>query len=252
MQCSGWPPPSSPPRGVYPGLMATPLGLKTRAWEIAEALWAALVDQRIAYVLPPASFEQEGQKVHFPSDVLDRKVGTCLDLTLLYAACLEQARPADPMIVLAQGHAFVGVWLMDEDFALPIIDDAQTLRKRLGLEEMICVETTLLTGDHPARFRQAVDSGAARLADDSGGRLRDGDRHPPLSAPPNPPDRVRGRGPHGDHCPPWSLVQRSPPSWRTRRPFKRRSTSPIPSRALRIGLSTGSAGSSTSRCATGS
>lgn len=141
-------------------------GLKTRAWEIAEAIWAALVDQSIAYVLPPASFEQEGQKVRFPSDILDHKVGTCLDLTLLYAAGLEQAG-LNPVVVLTQGHAFVGVWLKDEDFSLPVIEDAQTLRKRLGLEEMICVETTLLTGDHPARFRQAVDSGAARLAEDA-------------------------------------------------------------------------------------
>lgn len=152
--------------GRAPGIDGYTSGLKTRAWEIAEAIWAALVDQSIAYVLPPASFEQEGQKVRFPSDILDRKVGTCLDLTLLYAACLEQAG-LNPVIVLTQGHAFAGVWLKDEDFSLPVIEDAQTLRKRLGLEEMLCVETTLLTGDHPARFRQAVDSGAVRLTEDT-------------------------------------------------------------------------------------
>lgn len=56
---------------------------RSRAWELAEAIWAALADRRIAYVLPPASFEQAGQKVRGPSDVLERKVGTCLDLSLL-------------------------------------------------------------------------------------------------------------------------------------------------------------------------
>src|SRR2546427_587759 len=106
--------------GRAPGIDGYPSGLKTRAWEIAEAIWAALVDQNIAYVLPPASFEQEGQKIRFPSDILDRKVGTCLDLTLLYAACLEQAG-LNPVIVLTQGHAFAGVWLKDEDFSLPVI-----------------------------------------------------------------------------------------------------------------------------------
>ena len=129
--------------GRAPGIDGYTSGLKMRAWEIAEAIWAALVDQNIAYVLPPASFEQEGQKIRFPSDILDRKVGTCLDLTLLYAACLEQAG-LNPVIVLTQGHAFAGVWLKDEDFSLPVIEDAQTLRKRLGLEEMVCVETTLI------------------------------------------------------------------------------------------------------------
>ena len=50
-----------------------------------------------------------------PSDILSRKVGTCLDLTLLYASCLEQAG-LNPLLVLIEGHAFAGVWLIDEDF----------------------------------------------------------------------------------------------------------------------------------------
>ena len=64
---------------------------KARAWEIAEAIWTALVGHSIAYVLPPKSFERHGQLVRGPSDILSRQVGTCLDLTLLYASCLEQA-----------------------------------------------------------------------------------------------------------------------------------------------------------------
>ena len=84
--------------------------LSTACQELAEAIWAAIADRRIAYVLPPASFERAGQKVRGPSDVLERKVGTCLDLSLLYAACLEQAG-LNPVLVLTVGHAFVGVFL---------------------------------------------------------------------------------------------------------------------------------------------
>lgn len=139
---------------------------KARAWEIADAVWAALVSHSIAYVLPPKSFERSGQQVRGPSEILSRQVGTCLDLTLLYAACLEQAG-LNPVLVLTEGHAFVGVWLVDEDFSSLVIDDPQMLRKRVQLEEMVLVETTILTGANPGRFKQAVDAGAKLIAENA-------------------------------------------------------------------------------------
>ncbi|WP_244481084.1 DUF3320 domain-containing protein [Methylobacterium sp. Leaf102] len=139
---------------------------KARAWELAEAIWAAIADRRIAYVLPPASFEQAGQKVRGPSDVLERKVGTCLDLSLLYAACLEQAG-LNPVLVLTTGHAFVGVWLQDDDFANATVDDMQLLRKRRDLQDLVFVETTLLTSDPPATFKIATTRGSVQVEDDA-------------------------------------------------------------------------------------
>jgi hypothetical protein len=106
------------------------------------------------------SFERQGQMIRAPADILTRRVGTCLDLALLFASCLEQAGLT--IVVLLEGHALVGFWLTDQDFSTPVVDDAQALRKRVQLQEMVLVETTMLTGDHPARFRQAVDAGANR------------------------------------------------------------------------------------------
>ncbi|MCJ2084070.1 DUF3320 domain-containing protein [Methylobacterium sp. J-090] len=148
--------------GRATGLDGYTTGTKTRVWELAEAIWAALADRRIAYVLPPASFEQTGQKVRGPSDVLERRVGTCLDLSLLYAACLEQAG-LHPLLVLTTGHAFVGLWLKDEDGTSALIDDMQTLRKRRDLEDVILVETTLLTHTPPALFAAATSQGGAQV-----------------------------------------------------------------------------------------
>lgn len=128
---------------------------KRRAWEIAAAIWSAIVAHGVAYVLRPASFESEGQPVRGPSEILTRKVGTCLDLTLLYAACLEQAG-LNPLLVLTQGHAFGGFWLGDEKFSTPIIDDPQMLRKRVQLDEIVLIETTALTQPNPASFSQAT------------------------------------------------------------------------------------------------
>ena len=139
---------------------------KARAWEFAEAIWAALCDERIVYTLPPQSFEQNGQKVRSPSVILERKLGTCLDLALLFASCLEQAG-VNPVIGFCEGHAFAGLWLIDEAFPLGVIDEAQTIRKRLQAEELVLVETTLLTSDRPIRFRAAVEKATEWVAVDA-------------------------------------------------------------------------------------
>ena len=152
--------------GRETGLNGYTTGMKSRAWELAEAIWAALADRRIAYVLPPASFERAGQKVRGPSDVLERKVGTCLDLSLLYAACLEQAG-LNPVLVLTAGHAFVGVWLQDEDFTSAAVDDMQLLRKRRDLQDLILVETTLLTHNPPGTFKVGTAQGSAQVEDEA-------------------------------------------------------------------------------------
>jgi very-short-patch-repair endonuclease len=130
-------------------------GGRDRAWDLASAIWSALAARGITYSLPPASFERLGQKVRSPSDILDRKTGTCFDLSLLYAALLEQAG-LNPVVVLTHDHAFVGLWLKKEEFSSAVVDDMQFLRKRRDLEDMIFIETTALATSIPARFREAV------------------------------------------------------------------------------------------------
>lgn len=63
-----------------------------RAWELTSGIWTAVLQKKLHYALPPASFEHTGQKVRSPGQVLDAGLATCLDLTLLFASCLEQAR----------------------------------------------------------------------------------------------------------------------------------------------------------------
>lgn len=138
------------------------MGKRERVWELAAAIWSALAAHGITYVLPPASFEKSGQKVRFPADILERKTGTCFDLSLLLAAVLEQAG-LKPVVVLTQGHAFVGLWLKPENFPTAVIDDMQLLRKRRDLEELIFIESTLLTATPPARFAETVANGASQV-----------------------------------------------------------------------------------------
>ncbi len=139
-------------------------GRRDRAWELAAAIWSVLAAKRLTYVLPPKSFERQGQKVRSPSEILEKRIGTCLDLTLLYAAALEQAG-LNPMVVLTEGHAFVGVFLRREELPMAVVDDVQVLRKRRDAEEAIFVETTYLTHTPPGRFGDAARKGAAHIED---------------------------------------------------------------------------------------
>ena len=101
---------------------------------------------------------------------MDRRVATCLDLSLLYAACAEQAG-LNPLLVLVAGHAFVGLWLKDEDFSAAVVDDVQILRKRRSLDDIVFIETTVLTAQPPARFAAAVQSGGEHLVEGAKARF---------------------------------------------------------------------------------
>lgn len=130
----------------------------------AAAIFTALQQQSIRYISPPASFEESGQKIRLPDRILESRLATCLDLTVLVAACLEQAG-LHPLVIITAGHAFVGVWLEEETFADIATDDLLRLRKRVELGQIIVFETTLLTSEQPVPFEQAVKTGRQHLED---------------------------------------------------------------------------------------
>lgn len=134
------------------------------AWEIAAAIWTAIGGMGLTYALPPASFEQTGQKVRSATQILDAGLATCLDTTLLFAACLEQAG-LNAVIVFTQGHSFTGVWLKKEEFTTAVVDDVTALRKRVKLKELALFETTLATHRPCPGFSHAVDRGAEQVGE---------------------------------------------------------------------------------------
>lgn len=142
-------------------------GGKLRVWEIMAALWQAVCSLGLDYALPPAGFEQQGQKVRSPEQILQNGLATCLDLTLLFASCLEQCR-LHPLLVFIEGHAFAGVWLVPEAFATTAIDDVTALRKRLQLQEILLFEPTLAVRgqQEPAKFKWSCEVGARQVSED--------------------------------------------------------------------------------------
>ncbi|MGA2421777.1 MAG: hypothetical protein ABSG69_17000 [Candidatus Acidiferrum sp.] len=72
------------------------------------AIWAAMTyDFPLEYIAPPPTFTDQSQRIRTPSDVFAERRGTCIDLTLLLAACLEHVEMR-PVLFLLSGHAFPG------------------------------------------------------------------------------------------------------------------------------------------------
>jgi hypothetical protein len=111
------------------------------------AVFDAMVARGIRYSEPPASWSDVGQKVRTPHEVLEGRVGTCLDTVVTMAAVLEHAG-VRPLLWLVEGHAFLGYWR--EEAALGAVAqrevaDVASVVNLVDLGLVRLVETTLVT-----------------------------------------------------------------------------------------------------------
>ncbi|MBQ8960910.1 MAG: DUF4011 domain-containing protein [Ruminococcus sp.] len=109
-------------------------GYQTRSVNVVRkqmgAIYAAIQAENIAYNAPPASYET-AQRIRMPDTVLEGKSATCLDMAVLYAACLENVG-LNPIVVFVKGHAFAGCWLSNETFPDTLQYDSAALTKRIA------------------------------------------------------------------------------------------------------------------------
>lgn len=140
-----------------PSLAGYQYGDPNRVKNMAAAAYAAIQQKNITYAEPPSSFESSGQRIRLADAVLDQNLGTCMDMTLLYVACLEQMG-LNPVMILMNGHIFAGVWLVDESFSDIITPDPSQIEKRMskGIHEMTVVECTAMCAGNHSSFDEAV------------------------------------------------------------------------------------------------
>jgi len=125
-----------------------------RVWEQVAAIYKAVGELGIRYIVVPASFEKTGQKVRSPSDILAQRFANCLDLALLFSACCEQAG-LHPLVLMHESYAYTGCWLEERTLPEPSGDDLQHVRK-LATDELITVfECTLVADETPGTLRDA-------------------------------------------------------------------------------------------------
>ncbi|WP_454931527.1 DUF4011 domain-containing protein [Actinomyces oricola] len=129
-----------------------------RVTEIVGAVCSAIQEESVAYAMPPTSWAESGQRIRTAEDVLDHRLGTCLDTTVLMASALEYL-DIEPLIILLPGHSLLGYWRtknhISEDLTMP----GWELLNQIDRGEIGLVETTLLTGDagqSPEQMHQAA------------------------------------------------------------------------------------------------
>lgn len=135
-----------------------------RVWMLAGAIWSAVTALGLTYAVPPASFELRGQKVRDPGRIRSEGLATCLDSSLLLAACFEAAG-LNPVVLFSEGHAWTGVWLTNRDFGTVSEPDVMTVRKAVDAREFVMMETTLLTRRPTVGFEEAVVKGREHTAE---------------------------------------------------------------------------------------
>ena len=128
------------------------------------SIYEALRGEGIVYSEPMASFEQRGQRIRLVDRVLTEKLGTCLDTTVLMASCFE-AIGLFPIVVIMEGHAFVGAWLNEQFYSQDVGDDASYLLKQSadGVNNLVLVESTCITSSSPMTFDDAVAAAEKKL-----------------------------------------------------------------------------------------
>jgi hypothetical protein len=99
------------------------------------------------YVNEPISFETDSQRIRLPHQVLldwnnRRGVGTCIDLSLLFAACLENAG-FEPILLIFEikpglWHVIVGYRAIGHHIAEPLLND----KTQIGREVFIIIDST--------------------------------------------------------------------------------------------------------------
>ncbi len=129
---------------------------------IAQGIYETIQAFNVTYSNPPASFETTGQKVRTPEQVLEQQMGTCLDLSVLLAACLEQVG-LHPLILVLKGHALPAVWLQEHELAEGATDDGVRLRKHADLEMLLVFDSSAVASRPLVPFSQAVRRGRAYL-----------------------------------------------------------------------------------------
>ena len=145
-----------------------------RVQNMAAALFYAIRKKNIVYSAPPASFEDElngqeilRQKVRFPDEILNTRFGTCMDMTLLYAACLEMSW-LNAVLIRVKGHIFAGVWLTaDRSVSNEFSNDCSLIEKKVaeGVNELLVIECTAMCSGQTCTFDEACISAKEMLTE---------------------------------------------------------------------------------------
>ncbi len=114
-----------------------------RVEEMVGAVYNAVKEANIIYSNPPASFFGP-QRIRLCETVFEQRFATCMDMTILFASCLESFG-LHPVLITAPRHIFAGVWLNSKGrLQEPVLSDAKLIQKYIEDGQLVAVECTAM------------------------------------------------------------------------------------------------------------
>ncbi|MBO7267668.1 MAG: DUF4011 domain-containing protein [Bacteroidaceae bacterium] len=137
---------------------------KERVREQVEAIYLALQEEELTYNLSVRSYEETGQRIRLASEVMTDKLGNCMDLTLLFAACLEYIG-LNTILILEHTHIYLGVWLIPDSHVRSADDDNTFLLKKTseGIDDILVIESTYLSKAEKRPIELAIEAATETL-----------------------------------------------------------------------------------------
>lgn len=125
-----------------------------RVEEMTMGVYNAIKEAGIIYSNPPASFFGP-QRVRLGETVMQQKFATCMDITVLFASCLESFG-LHPVLITAPAHIFAGVWLTSKGrCSEPVLSDTAQLRKLIKEGKLVALECTAMTLGRNLSYKEA-------------------------------------------------------------------------------------------------
>ena len=125
-----------------------------RVEEMTMGVYNAIKEAGIIYSNPPASFFGP-QRVRLGETVMQQKFATCMDITVLFASCLESFG-LHPVLITAPAHIFSGVWLTSKGrCSEPVLSDTAQLRKLIKEGKLVALECTAMTLGKNLSYKEA-------------------------------------------------------------------------------------------------
>ncbi|MCR5462430.1 MAG: DUF4011 domain-containing protein [bacterium] len=140
-----------------------------------QAVYLSLHESGIVYQNPPAgcsyAIDENNEEVHHPQrirlphEVLTDKKATCLDSAILLCSCFEELG-FHSILVLIEGHAFVGVFLNEKsklDSGISFEANSIYSRATEGNKDILLIESTFIDTTKNASLQDAIDAANTHL-----------------------------------------------------------------------------------------
>ncbi|MBF0544737.1 MAG: DUF3320 domain-containing protein [Candidatus Riflebacteria bacterium] len=138
---------------------------KERIRDLVKATYLVPRMINISYAPPPASFEKGGQKIRFPEQIVNNRMGTCLDISMFFASTFEQMG-LNPLILLFRNHASPAVWTVNDHLPVTVTDEIETIKKLIEAGEIISFDSSTSVTDPLPSFEEAQNA-VKKLIDSS-------------------------------------------------------------------------------------